>query len=110
MGEDRPISENLSEYRKAMEEELRVAPTLTSDSVAEKARQRLFEILPEAVDELMGIMRIGTKDDAVRLNAIKMVIEGTLGKPGPAKPEESDIDKLINSMQKKKAEETTKAA
>lgn len=101
MSDDKPISSNLAEYRKAMEEELKVSADSTSDELAAKAKEKLFSILPEATEELVSIMRTGTKDDAVRFNAAKFIFEATLGKPKAADPEKDDITKLIEKMQAK---------
>jgi len=98
MSEDQPISANLSEYREAMEQELRVSPLSTSDELAKTARERLFAVLPEASEELVHIIRVGSKDDAVRFQAIKFVFEQTLGKPSTNNPKEDDVDKIIKTL------------
>lgn len=92
------LADGLKSYQQAMLEEFEVAVSGTSDEIAEKARERLALLLPEAGNQLLAILRKGSKDDAVRLNAVKLVFEYTLGKPAAKNTKESDTDRLIKSL------------
>lgn len=95
---DRPLSQNLSDYRLAMEQELHVASTGTAEDIANNAREKLAKLLPEATSSLAQILKTGDKDDAVRLSACKMVFEYTLGKPGQMNMKESDTERIIREL------------
>ena len=92
------LAEGLKSYQQAMLEEFEVALTGTSDEIATKARERLALLLPEAGNQLLAILRKGSKDDGVRLQAVKLVFEYTLGKPAAKSTREDDVEKLINSL------------
>jgi len=98
MTQDNPLSDNLKSYEQARKEEMSLGFTGTSDELADKARERLFALLPDASQELQTILRIGTKDDAVRFQAVKFVFEYTLGKPNPRGTDESDTDKILRAL------------
>lgn len=100
------LANGLKSYQQAMEEEFKVAITGTSDEIATKARERLALLLPEAGNQLLGILRKGGKEDAVRLNAIKLIFEYTIGKPAAKSTKEDDVQKLIDSLTGDKEEAT----
>lgn len=101
MGEEKKLSEGLKSYEQARSEEFAISTKGTSDEIAENAREKLALLLPEASNELLHILRVGNKDDAVRLQAVKLVFEYTLGKPAAKSTKESDVDKLIESLREK---------
>lgn len=101
------LAEGLKSYQQAMMEEFELAINGTSDEIAGVARERLALLLPEAGNQLLGILRKGGKEDAVRLQAIKLIFEYTLGKPAAKDTKESDVEKLINSLTGPKAEATS---
>lgn len=92
------LADGLKSYHQAMLEEFEVAVSGTSDEIATKARERLALLLPEAGNQLLGILRKGSKEDAVRLNAIKLIFEYTLGKPAAKNTKEDDVTRLIDSL------------
>jgi hypothetical protein len=98
MNEDKPLAENLKQWSQVIEEELHVAAEGTSDALAERARIRLAQVLPEATETLVEIMHHGCKDDAVRLSACKLVFEYTVGKAVPASAKDSDTDRIIRAL------------
>jgi hypothetical protein len=98
MGEDQPLSQNLQDHYAAIESEFKISHEGTSDEIASRALTKLSQLIPEATEELISIVRNGDKEDAVRLQAIKLVFEYTLGKPVPKSTNESDIDKIISSL------------
>lgn len=98
MNEDDALSVNLQNYRKAIEEEYKAGSTGTSDELADLAKTRLALLLPEASETLCSILHTGSKEDAVRLSAVKLVFEYTLGKPVPKTDKESDTDKIIREL------------
>jgi hypothetical protein len=63
--------------------------------------------LPEAGNQLLGILRKGGKEDAVRLQAVKLIFEYTLGKPAAKSTKEDDVQKLIDSLTGKEEESRT---
>lgn len=93
------LADGLKTYHQAMMEEFEVAVSGTSDEIATKARERLALLLPEAGNQLLTILRNGDKEDAVRLNAVKLIFEYTLGKPAAKNTKEDDVEKLIKSLQ-----------
>lgn len=101
MSEDNSLEDNLKSYEEALREEYDVAVNGLSEDVAKKAREHLAKLLPEAAEELQTILRVGNKDDAVRLNAVKLVFEYTLGKPAAKSTKEDDIDKVIEALTRK---------
>lgn len=105
------LAASLKSYHQAMREEFEIAKNGTSDEIAEKAREKLALLLPEASNQLLTILRKGGKEDAVRLNAVKLVFEYTLGKPAAKSTKEDDVTKLINSLtatdEKEKSETET---
>ena len=98
MSDDSTIEENLASYRKAIQEEYEVAKSGTSDQIADAARNRLVAILPEAGDTLVEIMRVGTKEDATRLQACKFVYEMTLAKPNAGNAKSDDVERIIQTL------------
>ena len=92
------LADGLKSYQQAILEEFEIAANGTSDEIASKARERLALLLPEAGNQLLGILRKGGKEDAVRLNAIKLIFEYTLGKPAAKNTKEDDVDRLIKSL------------
>lgn len=92
------LSESLSDYHKAIREEFTLATKGTSDEIADEARSKLALLLPDASNELLRILRGGTKEDTVRLGAVKLIFEYTLGKPGTKKTEESDYNKILKEL------------
>lgn len=100
------LADGFKSYEQAMREEFDVIQNGTSDEIAEKAREKLALLLPEASNQLLGILLKGSKDDAVKLSAIKLVFEYTLGKPAAKNTKESDVEKLINSLTEKDSANT----
>jgi hydroxylamine reductase (hybrid-cluster protein) len=105
MTDEDPLVEHLKSYEQARNEEFVISTKGTSEEVAEKAREKLALLLPEASNELLHILRVGNKDDAVRLQAVKLVFEYTLGKPAPKGTKESDTDKIIKSLMSESTEQ-----
>lgn len=101
------LADGLKTYQQAMLEEFEVAVKGTSDEIAEKARERLALLLPEAGNQLLGILRKGGKEDAVRLQAVKLIFEYTLGKPVAKNTKESDVERLIDSLMQKEEQSQT---
>lgn len=93
------LAQGLKTYQQALMEEFEVALNGTSDEIAEKAREKLALLLPEAGNQLLTILRNGGKEDAVRLNAVKLVFEYTLGKPAAKNTKEDDFGKILKSLQ-----------
>jgi hypothetical protein len=98
MSEDESLGQNLKTYEEARKEEFDVAENGLSDEIATRARTHLANLLPDAAEELTHIVRVGNKDDAVRLQAIKLVFEYTLGKPAAKSTKEDDVDKVIKAL------------
>lgn len=92
------LATDLQDYYKAMREEMTIAKSGTSDDIADAARQKLALLLPDASNELLRILKAGGKEDAVRLGAVKLVFEYTLGKPGTKKVEDSDYNKILREL------------
>lgn len=92
------LSESLKDYYTAIREEMQIATTGTSDDIADAAREKLALLLPDASNELLRILKNGSKEDTVRLGAVKLVFEYTLGKPGTKKVEESDYNKILKEL------------
>lgn len=102
------LTDSLKDYYQSIREEFNVASGGTSDEIADQARERLAKLLPDASNELLRILRSGNKDDTVRLGAVKLIFEYTLGKPGTKKVEESDYNKILKElMQKSPSTEST---
>jgi hypothetical protein len=97
--EDKPLAQNLAEYRKAMEQELHLATTGSAEEIADSARRDLAALLPEATSSLSQILRTGDKEDAVRLSACKLVFEYALGKPAVMDKKENEIADIIRQLQ-----------
>lgn len=104
------LSESLKDYYKAIREEMTIAKDGTSDEIADQARSNLAKLLPDASNELLRILRNGGKEDAVRLGAVKLIFEYTLGKPGTKKVEESDYNKILKELMQKPREESPNAS
>lgn len=92
------LAEGLKSYQQALAEEFELAVNGTSDEIAVKSRERLALLLPEAGNQLLAILRKGGKEDVVRLNAIKLIFEYTIGKPAAKSTKEDDVQKLIDSL------------
>lgn len=99
MSEDNPLSQNIIDYHKAIESEF--ALTATKDPV-DQARERLSGLLPEAAKALEQIL-ISGDSDTVRLSAVKLVFEHTLGK-GATLAQESELTRLVGSLTAKPAQ------
>ncbi len=95
------LTTSLKDYYKAMREEMQIATSGTSDEIADEARKKLALLLPDASNELLRILKSGSKEDTVRLGAVKLVFEYTLGKPGTKKVEESDYNKILRELMMK---------
>lgn len=102
MSEDNPLSHNLQEYHKAIASEFLKAPT---DEKTDEARDKLMTLLPEATKALEQILIAGDTD-SVRLNAVKLVFEHTLGKSSNVTAE-AELNKLVNSLKPKTDKKST---
>lgn len=107
MSEDAPLSINLQQYKAALQAEFELGKYGTSDELADVAKERLALLLPEASETLASILHNGTKDDTVRLNAVKMIFEYTIGRPVAKTTDESDINKIINGLMQAPAPTTS---
>lgn len=96
MSEDNPLSQNISEYHKAIESEFTLTTPTDATSVA---RDHLSTLLPEATKALESILAAGDTD-TVRLSAIKLVFEHTLGKAGTMATE-TELAKIVGSLSAK---------
>lgn len=93
MSEDKPLSENLSEYHKAISSEFNINQETTATN---KARDELNALLPEAVKSLEQLL-YAAESESVRMSGIKLVFEYALGKPGNISNED-ELSKLINAL------------
>lgn len=96
--EELTLTQTLKDYHESLREEFHLASGGTSDEIADDARSKLALLLPDASNELLRILRSGSKDDTVRLGAVKLIFEYTLGKPGTKKVEESDYNKILKEL------------
>ena len=95
--EDKPLSEKLQEYHKAISSEF--ASNEPNDPVA-IAKAKLTDLLSTATRALEQLL-IAAESDAVRMSGIKLVFDYTLGKPGVPTGED-ELTKLIASLTSKK--------
>lgn len=103
MSEDKPLSDNINAYYKAVSSEFEIKQ---DDTVANQAREQLTGLLPDAVKALEQTL-VGAESEAVRMSAIKLVIEYTVGKPGNISNED-ELSKLINMLSAPKASKKDK--
>jgi hypothetical protein len=102
--DDIPLDAKLREYHKAFEQEFSLSADETPVQVA---RDSLTNLLPNATKALEQIL-ISAESDAVRLNAIKLVFEHTLGKPGTGTTED-EMANLIKGLTAKSSKEGKKS-
>lgn len=93
MPEDNPLSQNIQNYHKAIESEFALTPL---DDDASLARTKLLSLLTTATRSLEAIL-INGDTDTVRLSAVKLVFEHTLGKPGSLTAD-NDLQRIIGSL------------
>jgi hypothetical protein len=102
MDENKPLSENLQDHYNAIKSEFEVKQ---NDTAANIARDRLSEILPDAVKALEEML-LSAESESVRMSGVKLVLEYTVGKPGQVSNED-ELFKLITSLKPKKDSKTT---
>lgn len=96
---DTPLSESLTQYQAGIREGQRLATTSTSISPdVENAPRLIAALLPEAIRSL-AILLVNPETDNVRLGAIKLVFEYSIGKPDSTNKNTNEIDALIKQLQ-----------
>ena len=102
--EEKPLNDNLKDYYDAISSEFSIS---SENDVVTKARNEITDLLPQAVIALRSLLIAG-ETESIRFNAIKLVFEHTMGKPGSGAAED-ELTKIIAGLKTPKESKAPKA-